>query len=581
MNLELNIVFNKENKVSVHFKDQRSAPLPFNFSLSDEDQSSSQRIGKKLFRAAFSDNHALHLFHQLKRKEKPNRLLIVSAEDPAILSLPWESLYDPKTTYLSHTFPIRRRLITGKTPPQLLAFNSKENHLPLLQPAGFFGRSRELWQIEKAFIQEGTRRFTISGRGGQGKTYLAIEAGQWLYRTRQFKKIYFIDYTSFFGVDAIGLVVKTLAKKLNKNLETAGAVTHLLQETPTLLILDNVEIIPPKSRQALLEIATVWSEIEGCRVLLTSGIANFEHPDYPINNDLVHQSLPLSGLAEEDALTYCRHLLTAVLPPQEPFPERDELLNLLKHIVFHPLSIHVLAQALKYYRPIELENDLQALQIKTPDNPLWIILMVLSKHFTAEIERTGFLYDWLGKILKRRWTKHIKLNAETRRFLPHLGMFQGGVFEPDLLDIVRFDRAQWKALRMFLETTGLITLEVLPRFKVAYIKFHPCLAPSLWACLSSKKQAKLLERYQYRYAQLAGYMFYEEGENTEQIHSLVRQDLPNLLHAVHSAIDARKLGVEKFADNIDFFLKVFELQRDSIALNQRVKEAGGKGSYQA
>ncbi|MEN8216346.1 MAG: hypothetical protein ABFS56_08205 [Pseudomonadota bacterium] len=68
-------------------------------------------------------------------------------------------------------------------------------------------------------------------------------------------------------------------------------------------------------------------------------------------------------------------------------------------------------------------------------------------------------------------------------------------------------------------------------------------------------------------------MFYEEGESTKQVHTLVRRDLPNLLHAVYGALDAERRGADKFANNIDLFLKTFGLQRDSAALNRRVKNA--------
>ncbi len=90
-------------------------------------------------------------------------------------------------------------------------------NLPPLQEAGFFGRSRELWQIERWFVQ-GTRRITVSGFGGQGKTYLVQEAGRWLYRTGMFQKVCFVDYAAFQGVDAVGLAVSTLATVLDKTL---------------------------------------------------------------------------------------------------------------------------------------------------------------------------------------------------------------------------------------------------------------------------------------------------------------------------------------------------------------------------
>jgi hypothetical protein len=135
-------------------------------------------------------------------------------------------------------------------------------NVPPLQEAGFFGRSRELWQIERWFVQ-GTRRITVSGFGGQGKTYLVQEAGRWLYRTGMFQKVCFVDYAAFQGVDAVGLAVSTLATVLEKSLVDEAAVSQALPEQPTLLILENLEALPPQPLRELLDVAKWWSELAG------------------------------------------------------------------------------------------------------------------------------------------------------------------------------------------------------------------------------------------------------------------------------------------------------------------------------
>jgi hypothetical protein len=43
--------------------------------------------------------------------------------------------------------------------------------LPTLPESGFYGRRRELWEIERWFVG-GTRRVIVNGFGGEGKTYL-------------------------------------------------------------------------------------------------------------------------------------------------------------------------------------------------------------------------------------------------------------------------------------------------------------------------------------------------------------------------------------------------------------------------
>ena len=87
------------------------------------------------------------------------------------------------------------------------------SNLPSLPEVGFFGRTRELWDIERAFVKT-TRRLTIHGFGGQGKTALAQEAGRWLLRTGMFDRVCFVDYAQFQGVDAVSLAVATDRKSV-------------------------------------------------------------------------------------------------------------------------------------------------------------------------------------------------------------------------------------------------------------------------------------------------------------------------------------------------------------------------------
>jgi hypothetical protein len=192
-------------------------------------------------------------------------------------------------------------------------------NLPALQEAGFFGRSRELCQVERAFVQ-GTRRITVLGFGGQGKTYLVQEAGRWLYRTGMFQKVCFVDYAAFQGVDAVGLAVSTLTTVLDKSLVDVSAATQALWEMPTLLILDNLETLQPQPLWELLDVAKQWSEVGECRVLLTTRMLDFAHPDYPTEGSLRHRSLLLGGLGSEkypeDALAYFQKLMEFPPAPQ-------------------------------------------------------------------------------------------------------------------------------------------------------------------------------------------------------------------------------------------------------------------------
>ena len=126
-----------------------------------------------------------------------------------------------------------------------------------------------MWNIERWFAG-GTRRIVLSGFGGQGKTYLAEEAGRWLRRTGMFERVCFVGYASFQGSDAVAVAVSTLATVLGENLIDAAAAGAALARVRTLLILDNLESLDDAPQQELLAAASDWSGQGGSRVLITT-----------------------------------------------------------------------------------------------------------------------------------------------------------------------------------------------------------------------------------------------------------------------------------------------------------------------
>ncbi|RKZ91654.1 MAG: hypothetical protein DRR19_06605 [Candidatus Parabeggiatoa sp. nov. 1] len=121
------------------------------------------------------------------------------------------------------------------------------NLLPL-QAAGFFGRQRELWQVERWFVR-GTRRITITGVDGQGKTSLAQQAGRWLQRSGLFQRVVVVDYGHCQGLDPVSMAVSMIATVLQKNLLDVDAATQALRRVPTLVILDNLETLKTVTHQ--------------------------------------------------------------------------------------------------------------------------------------------------------------------------------------------------------------------------------------------------------------------------------------------------------------------------------------------
>ncbi len=489
-------------------------------------------------------------------------------------------------------------------------------NLPELQEAGFFGRSRELWQIERAFVQ-GTRRLSVVGFGGQGKTFLVQEAGRWLRATGMFSRVCFVDYASFQGTDAVGLAVSTLGTVLDQSLVDADAATGALRQTATLLILDNLEALSADSLRGLLDVAQGWSQAGRCRVLLTSRQPDFGHAGYKTEGSREHICITLRGLGSEaypvDALNYFQALMKLPPAPSVSAPSREALVNLFKLVAFHPLSIGLLAPQLKDRRPAELGQRLESL--------------LAEMAVVDDKERS--LVASLKLSLNR-------VGAEAQQWLPRLGVFQSGAFENELLMITGLglteqqaqgrklklaieklqrgeavseaesgllpephqqllqeppevlanllvqigdvditagaDETTWPTLRQVLVTSGLIQPEQIPGVGEPFLKFHPTLAPVLWPQLPEAMQADLLLRHRQRYYQLSCQMYCEDAENPLFARAIVRRELPNLLMAAKGALAAGDADAVDFAKNVSRFLGNFGLKQDQQVLTDRLTQ---------
>jgi len=427
--------------------------------------------------------------------------------------------------------------------------------LPALQEAGFFGRQRELWDIERLFVG-GIRRISITGFGGQGKTYLATEAGRWLLRTGMFERVAFVSYASFQGVDALGYAVATLGSVLNKSLTDARAARAALRQTPVLVILDNLDDLKPAPLKELLGVAKTWSECGNSRVLLTSRAPEFRHADHLIAGSPKHRGLALAGLDPKCALSYFQSLTKLPPEPKVALPKPDALLELFKLVDFHPLSINLLAVQLKTRLAAELGARLESLLVEDGDDK--------NNNLRASIQLS----------LNR-------LDVQARQWLPRLGVFQGGAWETSLLAITKIPNRQWIVLREQLRAAALIEVEWLGAEGVGespYLKFHPTLGPLLWSKLPKRKREAFSVAHRKQYYYLAHALDVENRGRPYDARAVARRELPNLLYAAHGALEAREEWASTFAETVSKLVDIFNLNRDAAALAEQATQAADAGS---
>ncbi len=433
------------------------------------------------------------------------------------------------------------------------------DNLRPVHEAGFFGRRREIWQIERWFAA-GTLRITLTGFGGVGKTELAQEAARWLLLTGPWRRAVLVDYAQVQSDDALGVALSTIGTVLGETLDSAEAAGRALAAEPSLLILDNLETPPREGLGPLLDAAAAWSRQGLTRVLLTTRTPDLGHPEYRSEGTRVHRRIALGGLGSaaqpDDALDWFRALraLPGADPGAEvPPPGRDDLIALFDQVDFHPLSIAVLAQQLRTRPAQQLGARLTAL--------------------LDEAARSGIAAEGTPASLIASLRLSLdRLGEEERRVLGRLGVFQGGAMEPDLLAVTGL--GDWPALRRHLESAALIQAESIPGVGPAYLRFHPTLAPLLWEGLDAKERDRLTLVHRRRYGQLAEYLYQSDSKVPDQARAVARRELPNLLQAVDRAVAAGDPNAVQFVNSVNLFLRSFGRTREAERLTRQAESAG-------
>jgi len=306
----------------------------------------------------------------------------------------------------------------------------------------------------------------MSGFGGQGKTELALEAGRWLMRIGLFQRAVFVDYSRIQAAapeSVVRVAVSHIGGVLDQTLASPDEATTALAGTPTLIILDNLEALARESLSALLDAAVPWSQAGGSRVLLTSRLPEFDHPDYRNEGTLKRRHITLSGLgsrpAPDDALEWFKAL--SHLPPLPaadiPRPRREELIDLFEQVRFHPLSISVLSQQLKTRTASELGQRLEQLLGPTPSphrprvggemtgsypadsSPTAHANLVAADHESTDAGSVGGddarHGDTPPSLLASLQLSLDRLSDAERHTVRALGVFHAGAFEDNLLAI--------------------------------------------------------------------------------------------------------------------------------------------------
>lgn len=422
---------------------------------------------------------------------------------------------------------------------------------------GFKGRARELLELERAFARRDI--VLVHGFGGQGKTALARHAQAWFTRAKRFARTAFISFEQGASFEAtVNLLGNALVEE-NFQIyagDKVAAIAEAVRATPTLVVWDNFESVLPGGNaplpvdelQMLLDAGARWFT-GGSALMVTTRNPTVPHPAFGPGQRCLHKEL--AGLDPSDALDLAAAILDAHSLPR---PAREPLEKLLRFLKHHPLSLQLALPHLRQHSPDELLTQFTAL--------------LPSITVGEGVERNQSLLVSLRFSLDR-------LGEEAQNWLARLAIFEGGAWEPMLLNITEIPPDAWHALKPQLLATALIRSEELDGWTVPYIHFHPTLAPYLRSLPKSPSPIQeegtgmgVETRYWQAYYSLANEFYSNDKHNPISIRALVLRELPNLRRALRLCLAADALDeAVNFADSINRFLDVFGRwrERDEVA----------------
>jgi len=362
---------------------------------------------------------------------------------------------------------------------------------------GFQGRAKELYALERQFQRH--RGVVLHAMGGMGKTTLATEAADWWTRSGLFRDgACFISFEQFASADRVvqlfGNFIEGPRFDQRPATEQRRRAIEFFQQRDVLMVWDNFESALPQFGTMDISVhltSDTGKGEQGDKEEKTQTGKN-AHPTHasPYTDDERHrlanlfqdltsgpgrgrllvtcrpgdtglpglQKMELHGLARADSLWLLHRILERDgLTLDDPRFTKDKLDPLLRDLADHPLSLELVGPHLKTNTPEAIRADFGKLLEK----------------FENQDADQGRNRSLLASLEFSR--RH--LSPAARDALPWLGLFSGGVFEDNLLDVSQIKPEEWEPIRK--ELQGIALLRPEDDVQIAgrpFLRFHPTLA---------------------------------------------------------------------------------------------------------
>ncbi|MFL6275506.1 MAG: tetratricopeptide repeat protein [Blastocatellia bacterium] len=424
------------------------------------------------------------------------------------------------------------RLITHLLPEESRRLHQQRRQLSLgalpEPPAhSFVGRSRDLMKLERMLVNTEQRYVVVRGRGGEGKTTLAVELARWLVQTRRFERTAFVSLEEY--TDARGVLIKLGQQLLpeGENWHVADsaedfkqgrqAVERALRDRRTIIVLDNLEsVLPDPATQGRGDTETrrddtALKEIfDLCAALLDAGPATrlvFTSRE-PLPEPFAHhhRTAELRELDPNDAI----ELVSQVMKREGLEPKHDdagntptEVAELVEAVGCHARALTLLAR----------EIAIQGVSATT-GNVQRLIEELEGKH---PGERENSLYASVELSLRR-------LPPDMRQQIKALGVFHGGAHLGAMQIVLGVDKETSLNIARALVEVGLA--EAMP---YNHLRLDPALPPYLLRDLSEAEQEAARTRWAEAMQQLTRFLYQQRFQDAELSARLTLLELPNLM----------------------------------------------------
>jgi predicted ATPase/class 3 adenylate cyclase len=222
----------------------------------------------------------------------------------------------------------------------------RPTNLPASRPQ-LIGRDDELAKVVAAVASEGERLLTITGRGGAGKTSLALLAGIDLL-DRHPGGVWWIDLTAAGSPDEVLVAIAAVVGAGREEGSVEAAITTRLRNSgAVLLVLDNMEHV----LAAAEALCALLDRLPDIRLVVTSRMPLRVDPE---------RVIPLDALDERSALELiARSVGRRGLRPAPSDAEGDALREVVRLLDGLPLALQLAAARLSVLTAVQLRDRLR------------------------------------------------------------------------------------------------------------------------------------------------------------------------------------------------------------------------------